>query len=102
MKDLVYRFLDDYCKEEIICIRDEVSNQYRLVSGDIIVLRIIKLYNGKENVILYRSDRVCDAVQEMFSLTKDESTHYVRDWIGDKLGLKKVRDLLKLLPNEKF
>ena len=100
MRELVNKFLDDYCSEEITCVKDKFANQYYLMSGDVIVLRVIKLYNGKEDVLLYRPTKVCETIQHMFGLTDKQSEHRIMFWIKDKLGEDKVRELLKLFPQE--
>ena len=98
MRELVNRFLDNYCSEEITCVKDKFANQYYLMSGDVIVLRVIKLYNGKEDVLLYRQTKVYEAIQSMFGITDKQSGHYIMFWLKDRLGEDKIRGLLKLIP----
>ena len=104
MKELVYRFLDNYCNEEIVCVENRsegpLTSQkvYSIKSGDVTIFFFSFTDIKEDRFLMYRSNKICDVVQEVFSVNKNESTQYVKEWIGDKLGLKKVRDLIKLIP----
>lgn len=108
MKGLVNKFLDIYCSEEIVCVENRsegpLTSQkvYSIKSGDITIVFFSISDIKNERLLIYRSNKICDVVQEVFSVNKNESTQYVKEWVGDKLGLKKVRDLLKLIPQEKI
>lgn len=104
MKELVNKFLDIYCSEEIVCVESRTEGVltsqkvYSIKSGNVTIVYFSIADMKKESLFIYRSNKICDVVQEVFSVNKNESTQYVKEWIGDKLGLKKVRDLIKLIP----
>jgi hypothetical protein len=104
MKELVNKFLDIYCSEEIVCVESRTEGVltsqkvYSIKSGNVTIVYFSIADMKKESLFIYRSNKICDVVQEVFSVNKNESTQYVKEWIGNKLGLKKVRDLIKLIP----
>ena len=54
-----------------------------------------------EKIKLFRDESLCSKVQGYCGIDKvDDCVNYIKDWFGDKHGLKKVRDVLKFVPNE--
>lgn len=100
-----YKFLDMYVGDTF-SVKEvrSVDNHYHIISNNgIFVISFMVRGLGLDNpgVTIFRSDRLCDTVKGFFVLTDDESMKIVRDWFGNKLGLKRTHDLLDLIPNEK-
>ena len=95
MKELIYKFLDDYCREDIVCVRE--AGVYRMISGKVIIFSF-SIHGKDDTFIFYPSYEINNSLQSMFNLTKNESIQYVKDWIGDKLYLKRNHDLKRYIP----
>lgn len=81
-----------------------VHRHFHIISNNgIWVISFMVRGLGLDNpgVVIFRSDRLCDTLKDFFGLTDDESARIVKDWFGDKLGLKRVHDLLDFIPEEK-
>ena len=103
MKDLVYKFLDIHLGDEIICKPTGMMGKYVIYSKKN-NQRILKLYvfnhNGVQQINLFREVSLCYKVYGYCGIDNvDDCVDYIKDWFGDKHGLKKVRDVLKFIPN---
>lgn len=101
MKKTIYKFLDWYVGDGVICTKysdvfGTSSDNYNIKSNKGTLILWFKM-NG-DYIKIYRSDVLCNTVSNYFALRDiEESWKYVRDWFGDKYGLKKVGDLSKFL-----
>ena len=105
MKDLVYKFLDNYLGDEVICKRSGINEFYVIRSKKnnerILKFYVLEMKGGHEKIKLFRDESLCSKVQGYCGIDKvDDCVNYIKDWFGDKHGLKKVRDVLKFVPNE--
>ena len=104
MKDLVYKFLDDYLGDEVVCKPNGMKEWYVICSkknGQ----RILKLFvfdkRGIQQIRLFRDVSLCYKIQGYCGIDDvEDCTKYIRDWFGDKHGLNKVSDVLKFFPKE--
>ena len=101
MKQLIYKFLDDYFGSKATC---EFMNSplrmwtdtYEVVSDSGVLILWFRVKNDK--VIIYRSDSLCKKIEGYYGIDKEESWKYVRDWFGQKHNIKFLSDLLKMIP----
>ena len=104
MREMVNKFLDDYCREDIVCVEsssldNENSHKiYHIMSGDITIVFFTLNDIMETRVALYRSTKICNVVKSMFTITYGESAQYIKKWVSDKLSLKDVDDLINLIP----
>ena len=102
---MLYKFLDEYVGDTFVS--EESKRMYRLFTiisnkGVVVISFMVRNLNSENpGVKIFRNDRLCQTVGGFFGLDKEESMRAVRDWFGDKLGLKKVHDLLDFVPNKK-
>lgn len=95
MKELIYKFLDDYCREDIVCVRE--AGVYRMISGKVVIFSF-SIHGENQRFLIYSSYEICNSVQSMFNLTKNESIQYVKEWVSNKLSLKRNHDLKRYIP----
>ena len=104
MKERIYKFLDEYVGEGTNwTLRHQDlfrtwSDSYEIVSnnGTMILWFSVK----GDMVAIYRSNELCKMIEGYFSIDPNESWKYVRDWFGQKYNMKKISDLLKLIPTK--
>ena len=106
--NMMHKFLDKHVGEtfSVVSVRDR-KHSYKIFSNrGILVLHFIISQLGSTldecRIILFRGDELCKTVSMVFDLTIDESMRVVRDWLGDKLKLKRVSDLLSFIPEEEL
>ena len=102
MKDLVYRFLDEYLGDEVVCEPNGMKEWYIICSKKN-NQRILKFFvhtkRGVQQIRLFRDWSLCSKVQGYCGIdTEEDCANYIRDWFGDKHGLNKVSDVLKFFP----
>ena len=103
MKKLVYKFLDGYLGDEVVCKPNGTEGWYVIRSKKnnqrILKFLVLKMY-GTQQINLFREVSLCYKVQGYCGIDKvEDCANYIRDWFGDKHGLKKVSDILKFIPN---
>ena len=111
MKDLVYKFLDNYLGDEVVCNPDGMSYNRDGTKESYVIYskknaqRIIKFFvfdnNGVQQINFFRILSLCSKVQGYCGIDNvDDCANYIKDWFGDKHGLNKVSDVLKFVPKE--
>ena len=103
MKDLVYKFLDEYLGDEVVCEPNGMKEWYIICSKKN-NQRILKFFvrdkRGVQEIRLFRDFSLCSKVQGYCGIDKvDDCANYIKDWFGDKHGLNEVSDVLKFLEN---
>ena len=103
MKDLVYKFLDNYLGDEVVCEPDGLKEWYIICSkknGQRILKFFVRDKRGVQEIRLFREVSLCYKVYGYCGIENvDDCANYIKDWFGDKHGLKKVSDVLKFIPN---
>ena len=103
MKDLVYKFLDNYLGDEVVCNTNGTKEWYVIRSkknGQRILKFFVRDKRGVQEIRLFREVSLCYKVYGYCGIENvDDCTNYIKDWFGDKHGLKKVSDVLKFIPN---
>lgn len=101
MEKSVYKFLDNYLGDEVVCVKDRPTrnyNYYRLFSKNnktLILLFQVRRNDG--NIIIFRSSFLTEMVSTFFSIEENDSTTIIKDWFGKKHDIKKVKDLIKFI-----
>lgn len=101
MEKTIYKFLDKYLGDEVVCIKDRPTrgyNYYELYSKNNKTL--IFLFQVRRNdgaIVIFRSSYLTMMVSTFFSMDPNETSNIIRDWFGDKHNIKKVRDLMKFV-----
>lgn len=111
LKKVINKFLDGYVGDGINCKTEMSSifgvpethwatskNIYSLYSNKGVLILSFKYNSYKDSIIIFRGLKLCNMVCRFFSVNDDEAMRYVRDWFGDKYGMKKVSDLTKFIP----
>jgi hypothetical protein len=103
MKDLVYKFLDIHLGDEVVCNTNGTKEWYVIRSkknGQRILKFFVFNKNGVQQIKLFREVSLCYKVYGYCGIENvDDCVNYIKDWFGDKHGLKKVSDVLKFIPN---
>ena len=101
MKKKIYNFLDEYVGEGAEAEFQETplrtwSEAYNLVSnnGTLIFWFIIR----NDEIKIYKSESLCRKIEGYFGIDKNDSWKYIRDWFGEKYGMRSLADILKFLP----
>ena len=98
MKQMVYKFLDQYVGLGIQLTHNEDRSFYFIFSDNKIQIIKFKMINNWENVKLFRSESLCKTLSRFFCISEDEAAMFTKDWFGDRHNLKKVGDLRKFVP----
>jgi len=108
MKDLVYKFLDNYLGDEVICkpkLYSTSSNDWYIIRSTKNKQKIFDFFvsqkNRKKAFGFFSDQELCIKVKSYCGIENvDDCANYIKDWFGDKHGLKKVNDVLKFIPKE--
>jgi hypothetical protein len=104
--DIRYKFLDAYVGEsfsvyetgpKVISLSGSVK-PYGVISDK--GKHIMNLWVRDDYIQIFRSEPLCETISCFFGIDIDESACLVKEWFGDKFGLKKIGDLLELLPKK--
>lgn len=97
----MYKFLDNYLGDEVVCVRDKPTrnyNYYYLYSkNNKTRILLFQVRRNDGNFILFKSSYLTELVSTFFSIEENESSRIIQDWFGDKHGIKKVGDLMKFV-----
>jgi hypothetical protein len=101
MEKSIYKFLDNYLGNEVICVRQRPTrgyNYYHLYSKNNKTLILHFQVSCKDgNIVLFRSSYLTELVCDFFSMTPNDASGIIRDWFGDKHDINKVKDLIKFV-----
>ena len=98
MKQLVYKFLDEYVGHGIQLTHNEDRTFYNIFSDNKTQIITFRMTNDWENIKLFRSESLSKTLSRFFCITEDEAAMFTKDWFGDRHNLKKVGDLKKFIP----
>ena len=98
MKQLIYKFLDEYVGPGIQLTHNEDRTFYNIFSDNKTQIITFRMTNDWENIKLFRSDSLCKTLSRFFCISEDEAAMFTKDWFGDRHNLKKVGDLRKFVP----
>ena len=101
MKEIIYKFLDEYVGEGVKCeLAIPAFGRTRTDNWEIFSDNgtMILWFTVKGDMFkLYKSESLCKKIEGYFGIEPTESWKYIRDWFGDRQRLKKVGDLLKYI-----
>ena len=101
MEKLIYKFLDEYLGDEVVCVKTKYSKNcdtYTLLSKNnktVILLFQVRRKDGR--IIMFRGLRLTELVAKFFSMENDEVTPIIKNWFGDKHNIVKISDLMKFV-----
>jgi len=102
MKEIIYKFLDEYLGDEVVCIKTRPKsgshNVYDLCSKKnktIIIVFTISDLDGQ--ILIFKSSQLTNLVSDLFSMDDFNAADIIRNWFGDKHNLNKVKDLIKFI-----
>lgn len=106
MKELIYKFLDEYCKGELNLVRQSIppySFYISTQSHDILIgVQEIMLWNGSiHNLIKVQFSRTRDTIESLFGLTTNQSDILIQEWVFNKLSITEADELTKLVDSSK-
>lgn len=103
MKQIIYKFLDDYVGEGAVCnlrpsgLFRTWSENWEVISDNGIMILWFSVKS--DQIKVYRSDSLCGKIEGYLGIDPNESWKYVRDWFGEKYNIKVLSDLLKFIPH---
>ena len=100
MKQMVYKFLDQYVGLGIQLTHNEDRSFYNIFSDNKTPIIQFKMTNNWENIKLFRSESLSKTLSRFFCISEDEAAMFTKDWFGDRHNLKKVGDLRKFVPQQ--
>lgn len=101
MRKMVYKFLDEYLGDEVIC--KKISSTIRYDVYDIIskknksVILFFKVYHKEGDIAIFRGTRLNSTISSFFNLYSKDAMSLIRDWFEDKHDIEKVKDLMKFV-----
>jgi hypothetical protein len=101
MKKMVYKFLDEYLGDEVICIKIGSTNRYN--SYEIFskknksVILIFKVHHKEGDIVIFRNEKLTNTISSFFNLDPKSGMSLIRDWFADKHDINKVKDLMKFV-----
>ena len=107
MERVVYKFLDIYLGDEVVCQpvnKPNNSNDWYIIRSTKNNQRIFDFFvtqkNGKLGLGFFSDSELCSTVKGYCGIDNpDHCSKYIKDWFGYKHGINKVSDVLKFLPN---
>lgn len=107
MTELIYKFLDNYFGDEVTIRKMNYMRRLEYVisspKGGPILSFIVHDVNDLvlgERITLIGRNSVSQILCGFFPLSEKDAVSHIRDWFGDKHNLKKVRDVLKFIPQD--
>ena len=102
MEELVYKFLDDYCKGGLSLVRHRTPPYPFHVftqSGDILIdVQEMLLWNGSTyNIFKVRFSATRDTIESVFGLTTNQSGKLIQEWVFKKLSITEPNELTELV-----
>ena len=98
MKQMVYKFLDQYVGLGIQLTHNEDRSFYNIFSNNKTRIISFRVADNWEHIKLFRSESLCKTLSSFFCISEDEAVMFTKDWFGDRHNLKKVSDLRKFVP----
>lgn len=105
MKEVIYKFLDDYVGDGVICkkpplgrglvFRNVIHTTHAIYSDKGVLIFEVLVSEDGEHYKFFCSSELSKTVSRFFGV--EESFNYVRDWFGQKYGMKKVSDISKFI-----
>ena len=103
MKDLIYKFLDEYVGDGVVCkgpvesivFRNVGHNAYGIYSKDGVLIFEVLISEDGEYFKFFCSDPLYKTVGRLFGV--EEPFNLIRDWFGQKYGMNKVSDIMKFV-----
>lgn len=101
MVKLIYRFLDDYLGDEIVCVKTQSSIRYDTYDifsrkNNFFILTF-RVHTMMGDVVIFRNTKLTDMVSSLFNLDWDDSASIIRDWFAEKHNLSRGNDLKKFI-----
>jgi hypothetical protein len=102
MKNVVYKFLDEYIGTELVsCYSTPNRLSIKVISKKNEDKELIHFVCDGEKVV---SDYICAGTIQVISdyccITVEESLHYIRGWINVRFNIGDKQDLIKFVPKE--
>jgi hypothetical protein len=98
MKQIVYKFLDEYVGDGIYLTHNEDRSFFNIYSTNKTQIITFRVADNWEHIKLFRSESLCKTLSRFFCISEDEAALFTKDWFGDRHNLKKVGDLRKFVP----
>jgi hypothetical protein len=100
MEKMVYKFLDEYLGDEVVCIKTSKKgyDTYDLCSKKnktIIISFTVSHLDGE--MVIYKGNPLNKLLSDLFSTDDYDTMRFVRNWFGYKHNLNKVKDLIKFI-----
>ncbi len=101
MKKIIYKFLDNYLGDEVVCIKGKPREKYN--TYDIIskknksLILYFNIFNSSGGILIFRGSKLTNMVSTFFLMNPDDVSRIIRDWFGDKHNIKKMGDLMRFV-----
>ena len=97
MKQIVYKFLDEYVGTGIYLTHNEDRSFYNIFSNNKTRIITFRVADNWEHIKLFRSESLCKTLSRFFCISEDDAAMFTKDWFGDRHSLKRVGDLRKFV-----
>jgi hypothetical protein len=100
MEKMMYKFLDEYLGDEVVCIKTSNKKNYTYdlcskKNKTIIISFTVSHLDGE--MVIYKGNPLNKLLSDLFSTDDYDTMRFVRNWFGDKHNLNKVKDLIKFI-----
>lgn len=101
MEKTIYKFLDEYLGDEVVCIKDGPTRHYNYYGifskNNKTLILIFQVRRNDSSIVMFRSSFLTELVSSFFSIEENDSTTIIEGWFGKKHDIKKVGDLMKFV-----
>ena len=101
MREMIYKFLDNYLGDEVFCVKGKPSEKYDtygiISKKDKSVILSFNIIKSSGGIVIFRGGKLTNTVSSFFSMNPDDVSRIIRDWFGDKHNIKKMGDLMKFV-----
>lgn len=105
MKKIVYKFLDGYLGDEIVCIFAYTTDKgdwylIRSKKYHVDILRFKVTYSFNTTIDIYSSADLEKTVNSYCGVEMMDCPDYIKEWFYKKHNVVKSKDMLKLIPTD--
>ena len=107
MKDVIYKFLDDYVGDGVVCkdprgrgllLRNLVHKPFAFYSNKGVLIFEVLITEDGDLFKLFCCSQLTKTVSGFFGI--EDAASQIRDWFGQKYNMKKVSDIMKFIKNK--
>lgn len=98
MKEIVFKFLDEYLGNELNCSTDKYNYYYISSKKNNMTIFFFRIF-PEDRIVIFRGEELNKIICSFFLIEPDDAMKYVRSWFGDRQNIIKTKDLLRYVEN---